>query len=137
MRTIPAKQPRSRRAGYALILSMLSLALFGMAAAMLVKSLDWQRSIVRADAIRLQVDWLAQSALQRAAAKLSGQPDYAGETWSLTADDLGGNSTAKIVITATKATEPTSRRQLQIHLEYQEAGELVAQLSRTATVDTN
>lgn len=115
---------------------MLSLALFGMAAAMLVKALDWQRDIVRADAIRLQVDWLAQSAVQRAAAKLNQEPEYTGETWALTADDLGGNATAKLVIAAKKAAEPRTRREVQIQLEYQEAGELAAQLSRAAVVDT-
>lgn len=135
MRKNLVSQHRSRRAGYALVLSMLSLALFGMAAAVLVRALDWQRGIVRSDAVRLQVDWLAESAVQRAAAKLSDSPEYSGETWLLSESDLGGKATSKAAITTKKAAESERRWDVQIQLEYREGGELVAQLSRTATID--
>ena len=38
---------------------------------------------------RLQAEWLAESGAQRAVARLARDHDYTGETWSLTARDLG------------------------------------------------
>lgn len=136
MRTHPPTQRHSNRRGFALVLSILSLVLFGLAAAVLVQSLDWQRGVVQSDAIRLQVDWLAQSAVNRAAAKLNEQPDYVGETWAVPATELDGTATAKITITAAKAAEPAKRHQVQIHVEYQRSGDVVARLTRSAVIDS-
>jgi type II secretory pathway pseudopilin PulG len=43
---------------------------------------------------RLQTEWLAESAIQRAAAQLPENSEYPGETWRVTAVDLGRRATA-------------------------------------------
>jgi len=47
------------------------------------------RDLVRAQERRLQSEWLAESGVQRALARLAVDHDYSGETWVLTAADLG------------------------------------------------
>jgi len=47
------------------------------------------RDQVRAQERRMQAEWLAQSALERARARLADRSDYAGETWKITAAELG------------------------------------------------
>jgi hypothetical protein len=44
---------------------------------------------VRAQERRLQSEWLAESGIQRALARLAVDRDYPGERWVLTAADLG------------------------------------------------
>ena len=58
--------------------------------------LGWMRSgIARRDQARqaeqrLQADWLAESGLERAAARLAAKPDYKGEIWNIAAAELSG-----------------------------------------------
>ena len=47
------------------------------------------RDLVRAQERRLQAEWLAESGVQRALARLAVDRDYAGETWPFSAADLG------------------------------------------------
>jgi len=46
-------------------------------------------ALVRAQEHRLQAEWLAESGLQRALARLAVDRDYAGEAWPISATDLG------------------------------------------------
>ena len=48
-----------------------------------------QREFARGQERRLQAEWLAESGAQRALARLAGDRDYSGETWSVSAHDLG------------------------------------------------
>jgi hypothetical protein len=47
------------------------------------------RDRVRAQERSLQAEWLAQAGIDRALARLSSSAGYAGETWVLSASDLG------------------------------------------------
>ena len=47
---------------------------------------------------RLQAEWLAESALQRAAARLSAKSDYSGEVWNISATELGGADAGRVEI---------------------------------------
>jgi hypothetical protein len=47
------------------------------------------RDQVRSQEHRLQAEWLAQSGLDRALARIAADPNYPGETWKLTHRDLG------------------------------------------------
>ena len=48
-----------------------------------------QRELARSQERRLQAEWLAESGAERAIARLATDRDYTGETWSLSAQDLG------------------------------------------------
>jgi hypothetical protein len=46
------------------------------------------RDFVRVQERKLQAEWLAQSGIDRALARLAAQPDYTGETWKMAPRDL-------------------------------------------------
>lgn len=85
---LPPRQStgRSSRSGAALIVAMICLLLAGMLCTVLVRTALAQREQLERDAWHLQAEWLVQSALNRAEAKLESDPAYAGETWTPTHD---------------------------------------------------
>ena len=52
------------------------------------------RDSVRAQERRLQAEWLAQAGLDRALFRLAASAGYTGETWQLSAADLGLGATS-------------------------------------------
>src|SRR5258708_4126066 len=57
-----------------------------------------QRDQASADEKQLQCEWLVESGLERAAARLAASPDYAGETWAIGAEELGTRWPATVKI---------------------------------------
>ncbi len=51
--------------------------------------LSWSVENNREGERRLQAEWLVESGLERARARLAADSSYAGETWTLGASDLG------------------------------------------------
>jgi len=62
------------------------------------------------DQWRVQAGWLADSGIARAAARLADNSDYAGETWEISAERLGGD--AAIVFIRVQNEEGGGRRRL-------------------------
>lgn len=93
------RSPRARR-GFTLVLTIFVLTVL-LALALLTTrtfvSLHHQR---RAHERALQADFLVESGLERAVAKLAQSADYQGETWQLSAQDdgLSGDATVTIAI---------------------------------------
>lgn len=46
----------------------------------------------------VQAEWLAEAALERAAARLRADAKYNGETWNISASELGGQKAAQVEI---------------------------------------
>jgi len=67
------------------LIGLLVVALIGTA--MMRTVLLQSRSARRAEQVQ-QAAWLADSALQRAQARLASDADYTGETWNVSADQL-------------------------------------------------
>jgi hypothetical protein len=65
----------------------------------LLHMIQSQRALVRSEERRLQADWLADSGVERALARLSDDPGYRGETWALSAQELGGSDAGVVTIT--------------------------------------
>ena len=62
--------PRQKRRGTILVVLMLSLAMLSMTAAAMVRVSLLQRDMVRSNDLRVQAEWLFQSAVSRAASDL-------------------------------------------------------------------
>jgi hypothetical protein len=111
---------RPRRA-YILITVLVCLAVVLTLATAWLRTLALERQHARADARGVQAEFLAASALSRAAARLAADADYAGETWRVNADSLAaptggpkgggpkGGGTATITVSAL-ADRPRARR---------------------------
>lgn len=99
-----------RRRGGALIVALAVLAVLAVVEGVVLKSLVAQRRSQREQAHRLQARWLVEGGIERAAARLAADADYRGETWQLTAEELGAQQPAAVDIEVqTDATSPDTR----------------------------
>ena len=124
-----------RRRGVVLILAMVCLgATVLMLTALLRTAVSERRAlVVRARA--LQADWLAESGLERAVARLSLDPDYAGEDWVLEADRLGGRDAATVKIAIETVRDRPNRRQVRVDASYPTGKTLRATRTRETIID--
>jgi hypothetical protein len=66
-----------------------------------------------------QAAWLAESGLERAAARLAADPGYRGETWTIPAAELGGQDGAVVRIEVEPdAEQPERRRRVSVQADY-------------------
>src|SRR5437660_980137 len=111
--TRSALHSRSRRGGAALAVALVALVVLGIMLGVLLRLGVSRRRQARAEERRVQAEWLAESGLERAWARLAESPDYEGETWGLSADDLGapGKSGADAAVTIeVRPVEGATRR---------------------------
>lgn len=106
----PIRRPLHRRAMLVLsVLACLTLVMLLMAAWLRIVGLERQQ--LRAQQNRMQAEYLANSALSRAAARLAADPDYDGETISASAESLAAIAGATVTIRVeTEPDDPQARR---------------------------
>jgi hypothetical protein len=85
MRACRARPPRRGLTAVAVLVCLLIITMISGA---LLKIGVAHRDFVRGQERKLQAEWLAQSGIDRALARLAAHPDYTGETWKLAARDL-------------------------------------------------
>ncbi|MCA9067999.1 MAG: hypothetical protein KDA84_03715 [Planctomycetaceae bacterium] len=96
--SFPTCTAQNRRSGAFLIIAMICLLLASALLGTLLRMASIERQQAHLEARALQAEWLAESALDRAAAKLSADASYKGETWTVTAKELGGMDEGNAVI---------------------------------------
>ncbi|MEE8451062.1 MAG: hypothetical protein V3R99_04075 [Thermoguttaceae bacterium] len=84
----------------------------------IVKVVSVERRSIQKETWRLQATWLAESGLQRAAARLAADADYAGETWNLTAEQLGLDDAAVVEIEVDVLPDTPNRRTVRVRADY-------------------
>ncbi len=95
----------------------------------------WLRhSDLRAAERRLQAEWLAESGLDRASARLAADPNYPGETWTIPAERLGGRDAATVLIEVRPSPGHADRRVVRARADYPTAEPRRARQSREITV---
>ncbi len=106
---------------------------------------EWK--MVRLEAQQVQCRWLAESALDRAAARLASDAKYAGEVWKIPARSLsgkedvgkedkakdGGGAAVKIEV-STPSDQP-SRRVVRVQADWPEDAPMRVRISRQATTE--
>ena len=99
MRTTDAKaHDRKNRRGVALVLALVCLLVVAAIGTAIVQTLARERQQMQRQQLQTQTTWVAESAIQRAAGQLSMDAEYAGETWSIDAEAVGGQWPAEAVI---------------------------------------
>lgn len=129
-----ASQERKRR-GAILIYAMVAMLIATMIGGALVKTALARRQLARREQLRMQAEWLAESALNRAAAKLKTDADYAGETWNIPKTDLDGEHDAVVTIRVVKDSNNSNRRKVTATATWPATGEQRAQVTRTIPID--
>lgn len=89
---------RYARSGSAVLIPMVCLVLSLTIIGELLKQSSIEHKQLIKEQYRLQSIWLADAAAQRAAVKLSHQPDYKGETWTLSPEEIGGKYPGEVFI---------------------------------------
>ena len=74
---------RTARRGAILVVALVTLLVVTLLAGVVVRSYLQGHRQLRRQQDALQAQWLAESALARAAAQLGANPDYTGETWQV------------------------------------------------------
>jgi len=112
------KSCRPNRRGAAIVCALVCLVMAAALAAVVTRIavLGWQGA--RDEGRRAQAAWLVQSGLERAAARLATEPDYAGETWRIPADVLDGRHDAVVLIEVTTAAENPRQRTVRVRADY-------------------
>jgi Tfp pilus assembly protein PilX len=100
-----------RHRGALLVVALVCLVVVVTIGASLVRQLLLQHRQSLQEQSQLQSLWLAESAVERALARLAEQPDYTGETWQIDGPQLPNDSPGVVVIRVeTTAGEAAARR---------------------------
>jgi len=134
------KKDHGLRRGAVLIVVLACLAVALLVMASLVRMAVLQRNQMQVGARQLQARWLAESALERAAARLAADPKYSGETWSLPAGALGGRDGAVVKIEVVKIEVETAagqpaRRLVRVQADYPDHPHLRVRHTRQLAVE--
>jgi Tfp pilus assembly protein PilV len=111
---------RRGKRGVALVVVLIGLAVTTMIFLSILKLMAIERQSVELQVRQMQATWLAESAVERARARLSAQAAYRGETWNLSAQDIGGRDGARIAIRVDDVAGRPDRRLVHIEADYPE-----------------
>ncbi len=107
-----------RRSGAAILVVLVILMVFGVAMTLAMQTNLAARAEVRRAAARLQAEYLATAGMELAQARLSGDPGYAGETWQVPAEELGGRDRAEVRIEIANVAEQPEQRKIVVVATY-------------------
>jgi Tfp pilus assembly protein PilX len=96
---------RRRSRGLTVVATLTCLIVVTLMSAAILRVALSHRNVVRAQERRLQAEWLAESGVQRAIARLGLDREYAGETWAISPADLGQAEPPPASGTATKSDQ--------------------------------
>jgi hypothetical protein len=123
-----------RRSGLVSVAVLIALFVIGLVCAGLLKVAFARRAEVAMNERRVQAEWLAESGLDRAVARLKASVDYAGETWEVSTEDLGGRGAATVAIQVEKITDRPERRKVRVQADYPTGSSLRSRQSRETIV---
>ena len=126
---------RARRRGVVLLVGIVCLAVASVVFLSLLRLSIAERRRVDTEAWQLQAAWLAESGLERAAARLAVDPGYQGETWSLSADALGTQYDAAVRIQVENVPDRPHRRTLRVEADYPDHPQRRARYSKQIPIE--
>ena len=110
-----------RRRGAILLVVIVLLAIVSALSFSMIKVGLVRRQAIRSEQWGVQAGWLAESALERAAWRLAADPDYAGETWKLSPEELGRDDSAVVTIEVEGVPGQPGRRAVRVKADYPDA----------------
>jgi len=130
----PRHRPETRR-GMILVVVLVCLAVVTLMFMAVARQAGFSRRTAQLSQRGLQAQWLAEAGVERAAARLAADPAYAGETWHIAAQDLGGRDEAEIRIEVAKTARPPGRSTIRVEADYPPAAELRCRRVKEIEVD--
>ena len=126
---------RSNRRGLAIVPAFVCLVLVTLFCGVLLKLAASHRVLVRSESRKTQADWLVESGLERASARLSVDPQYRGETWELAANEMAGGKAAVVRINVETLNNDPKRRRVRVEADYPRDDTLRARSSSTRNIE--
>ena len=114
---ISRRSARGRR-GAALVLALVCLLVVAAIGAAIVQTLLRENRQARQHQLHTQTLWIAESAIQRAAAQLTADAQYTGETWQIQADALDGQWPAEAIIRVEAVESDETARRVLVTARY-------------------
>jgi type II secretory pathway component PulK len=106
------------RRGAVLVVVLVCLAIATALMGSMLRSAAARHRTLRLEQRRIQAEWLATSALDRAAARLAADADYSGEVWNVPAESLGGADGGVVQIEVRPMTEEPNDRLVRVRADY-------------------
>jgi type II secretory pathway component PulK len=128
---------KHNRRGSALLIALVCLIVITIVSGTLLRQGIQARGQLRAEERRLQARWLAESGLERAAARLADDAGYTGETWTISADALADPWPGQVTIAVAPVAGHPARRLVTVRADYPSGATLRARHSAQATIDRN
>lgn len=100
---------RSPRRGAILVALLICLLIVLMISAASVRVLVLQHRVARDEPQQLQAAWLADSAVDRALARLAKDAGYEGETWEVALDDDAVTKGIAVIVVKAVEADPKQR----------------------------
>jgi len=107
-----------RRRAVAALIVLLAIAIAVVVFGSLLKTARIAHRAGTDEAAQAQAEWLIESAIERAARKLADDPGYRGETWNLSAKQLGLPEKGLVVITVETSDDQSNERAVHIRADY-------------------
>lgn len=127
-----SKSPPPRRGALLIVALTCMVVVIAIIGLLFSSSLRTRRQLHSERDLR-QVELLLDAGLRRAAAKLSADASYAGETWRIPADQLLQNGAAEVTIAAAlaDASADSGRTEVTVSARYPLNAPLTVQRTRT------
>jgi Tfp pilus assembly protein PilX len=125
---------RAPRHAAALLIVIVCLGVATVLFLAMMKVILVQKRVLDAKWRQAQAARLADSAIERAAARLAADPAYQGETWNLSADDLTQPDSAVVTIHVEPIASQPERRLVRVQADYPDHPHLRARQEREATI---
>ncbi len=97
------------RRGAVLIMTLVCLALATIIGGVLLRWVVMEHKLLASQAHESQARWLAEAGLERAAARLQSDAEYAGESWQIAASEMPSGHAARVELRI-EAVEGEPRR---------------------------
>lgn len=124
-----------RRRGLIAVAVLITLIVLGLILGVLLRTALIRRVSQAKVERRLQAEALARSAVERAWVRLAASPEYPGETWELSAEDLGKRDSAVVSIKIERVEGKPDRRRIVVQADYPRPAERRARSSKTVLID--
>lgn len=124
----------SPRRGAVMLAVLVCVVLVSLITVTLIKLTLAQRSQAQRELWRMQADWLVESGLERAAAKIATDGGYTGETWSVSAEQLSGGRGGEVQIKVSPLDGEPQQRQVHVQATFPADTNQRAQSSKQVTV---
>lgn len=124
-----------RRRGAVAVVALVCVAVASVFMVVVVRRALGEWKMVRLEARQVQCRWLAESALDRAAARLASDPKYQGETWAVPADRLPGRDKAAVKIEVSTPPGKPLERLVRVRADWPQDDPLRARVSKQTTLE--